>query len=172
MDKKEFALFAMALKTYYPRDGLLPNQQALDLWFKQLCDLDYMIAEIALNMWVATKKWPPTIADIREQAAIIAVGELPDWGEGWEKVTKAIRRYGSYNPKAALDSLDELTRRCVERLGFINLCMSTNEAAERANFRMIYEQLAERRKNENLISGNLKNLIEASRQQLLENKEN
>lgn len=172
MDKKEFAIFAMALKTYYPRDGLLPNEQALDLWFKQLCDLDYKIAEIALNKWVATEKWPPTIADIREQAAIIAVGELPDWGEGWEKVTKAIRHYGSYNPKAALDSLDDLTRRCVERLGFINLCMSTNEAADRANFRMIYEQLAERRKNENLISGNLKNLIEASRQQLLENKEN
>lgn len=172
MDKKEFALFAMALKTYYPRDGLLPNEQALNLWFKQLCDLDYKIAEIALNKWVATEKWPPTIADIREQAAIIAVGELPDWGEGWEKVTKAIRHYGSYNPKAALDSLDDLTRRCVERLGFINLCMSTNEAADRANFRMIYEQLAERRKNENLISGNLKNLIEASRQQLLENKEN
>lgn len=172
MDKEEFALFAMALKTYYPRDGLLPNQQALDLWFKQLCDLDYKIAEIALNKWVATEKWPPTIADIREQAAIIEVGELPDWGECWAKVTKAIRRYGSYNPREALDSLDDLTRRCVERLGFVNLCMSTNEAADRANFRMIYEQLAQRWKDEILISGNLKNLIEASRQQLLENKEN
>lgn len=170
MDKKQFALLAMAMKTYYPRDDFLPNDQAVDLWFKQLGDLDYKIAELALNKWVAVQKWPPTIADIREYAAAVRLGEIPDWGEGWEQVTRAIRRYGSYNPKAALDSMDDITRRCVERLGFLNLCISENAAADRANFRMIYEQLAEQQKKDMLLPGSLKNLIAATRQKFLEEK--
>lgn len=33
MTKKEFAKIAMALKTYYPKESLLPNEQAMELWF-------------------------------------------------------------------------------------------------------------------------------------------
>lgn len=148
MTKKEFAAFAMALKTYYPKENLLPNQQAIDLWFLQLMDLDYSLAETVLNKWVAIKPWPPTIADIREQAASIGGGEIPDWGEGWEKVIKAIAKYGMYRPQEAIESMDKVTRQCVERLGFVNLCTSENPAADRANFRKIYEQYAERQKIE------------------------
>ena len=49
----------------------------------------------------------------------------------------------------ALDSLDELTRRCVKRIGFQNICTSENVTADRANFRMIYETEAGKRKFEN-----------------------
>ena len=76
----------MALKTYYPRDGLLPNNEALNLWFIQLQDLDYKVVELSVNKWVAVNKWPPTIADIRETAANIVLGDTPEWGEGWQQV--------------------------------------------------------------------------------------
>ena len=151
MNKSEFAAFAMALKTYYPKEELLPNEQAVELWFMQLQDLDYRLAETVLNKWVAVNKWSPTIADIREEAANICAGELPDWAEGWEKVLKAIANYGMYRPQEALECLDAITRLCVERLGFINLCLSENIAADRANFRKIYEAYAERQKRENQI---------------------
>lgn len=36
--------------------------------------------------------------------------------------------------------MDAITRKCVKRLGFQNLCVSENITADRANFRMIYEQ--------------------------------
>lgn len=36
--------------------------------------------------------------------------------------------------------MDAITRQCVKRLGFQNLCTSENITADRANFRMIYEQ--------------------------------
>ena len=146
MDKKEFAIFASALKTYYPKEGLLPTKEAMELWFRQLQDIDFMVAETALNKWVATNKWSPTIADIREASTELTQGAIPDWGEGWEQVLLAIRKYGSYHPKEALESMDDITRQAVERLGFRNICMSENIATERANFRMIYEQLAERKK--------------------------
>lgn len=159
MTKQEFALFASALKTYYPRENLLPNTQAMELWFYQLGDLPYKVAETALNKWVATNKWSPSIAEIREQASEIVNGALPDWGNGWEQVEKAIRYYGSYEPAKALESMDELTRETVKRMGFTNLCLSDNQTADRANFRMIYEQLAERKKTTEQIPERLKELI-------------
>ena len=145
MDKKEFAMFSMALKTYYPREQLLPNQQAMDLWYKQLQDIPFDVAELALNKWVAQNKWSPSIADIREQATSIKVGNIPDWSEAWEDVMYAIHRYGSYGAVEAMESFNDLTRQVVKRLGFTNLCMSENIAVERANFRTIYENLAQRK---------------------------
>lgn len=66
MTKQEFGKFAMAMKTYYPRESsLLPNNQTMELWFRQLNDLDYITAERALNNWVKVNKWSPTIAEIR-----------------------------------------------------------------------------------------------------------
>lgn len=159
MDKNEFATFAMALKTYYPKENLLPNKQALDLWFFQLQDIPYQVAEIALNKWVSLNKWSPSIADIREMATSISHGELPSWGDAWEEVLRAIRKYGSYRPVEAMNSLSPLARKATERIGFRNLCISENISADRANFRMIYEQLAEREKKEAQLSVPLKTLI-------------
>lgn len=155
MDKKEFSLLAMALRTYYPKENLLPNNEAMELWYRQLQDIPYKVAEIALNKWVATNKWSPTIADIRECSAEITQGELPDWGQGWEQVLRAIRQFGMYRAGEAMASFDELTRQTVERLGFRDICLSENIAQERANFRMIYEQLAERKKKQAQIPQNV-----------------
>ena len=77
-------------------------------------------------------------------SANIQNGDIPDWGEGWEEVQRAIRKYGMYNVKDAMDSFTPLTRKTVERLGFKNICVSENPAAERANFRQCYEILAKR----------------------------
>jgi len=159
MDKKEFATFAMALKTYYPREQLLPNQQAMELWYRELCDIPYYVAEAGLRKWVVNNKWSPSIAEIREMTTDVTKGEIPDWGEGWDSTCRAIRRYGSYNVKEAMASLDEITRETVRRIGFINLCMSENVTADRANFRMIYEQLADRKRKEEKMPDRLKLLI-------------
>lgn len=171
MTKKEFAIITMSLKTYYPRENLLPNDQAAALWYYQLQDLSYATAEAALNKWAATNKWSPTIADLRETAAEIENGQTPDWGEGWQQVCKAIRKFGSYQQAAAMQSLDELTRMTTERLGFMNLCMSESIETDRANFRMIYEQLAKRKKQDDQIPQQLKQIIENLRKPALETKE-
>lgn len=64
MTRKEFAAFAMALQTYFPREQLLPNKQAMELWYMQLKDIPLPIAEMALQKWVATNKWSPSISEI------------------------------------------------------------------------------------------------------------
>lgn len=154
MNKKEFSLIALALRAYFPRENnLLPNEQSLELWYYQLQDLDYKVAEAAINKWAATNKWSPSISEIRETAASITLGELPEWGE-------------------ALKSLSPLTRKAVERLGYMQLCASENIAADRANFRMIYEQLAAREKKQAQLPEGLKTLIAQMQQEknLIEEK--
>ena len=61
MTRKEFAIIASGIRTYYPRENILPNDQSMELWFRQLEDIEFKIAETALHKWVAVSKWPPTI---------------------------------------------------------------------------------------------------------------
>lgn len=163
MTKKEFATFAAALKTYYPKENLLPNSQAMELWFRQLEDIPYIVAEAALNKWVVTQKWSPSIAEIREMAVTITAGEKPLWSDGWEEVVRAIKIYGSYGQKEAMESMSEITRMAVRRMGYVDLCRSENPVADRANFRMIFEQIAEREQKQNQLPVSLKNLIEEAK---------
>lgn len=160
MDKREFATFAAALKTYYPKENLLPNSQAMELWFRQLQDIPYIVAETALNKWVATNKWSPSIAEIRGMAVSVTQGEKLLWSDGWEKLQAAIRYHGYYAEAEAMASLDEVTRQAVKRLGYKELCMSENTMQDRANFRMVFEQIAERKQEKDMLPYSLNQMIE------------
>ena len=167
MTKKEFALLASAIKTYYPREQLLPNTQSMELWFNMLGDIPYKVAEAALQKWVATNKFSPTIADIRELSTSIQHGDLPEWGDAWQNVREAVQRYGWYRQEEAMASLDDLTRECVKRIGFERLCHSEEPEMERANFRMVFETLAKRRKTQEQLPRGLSNLIGEIRNNLM-----
>ena len=164
MDKKQFATFAMALRTYYPREQLLPNNQAMELWFRELQDIPFEVAEIALRKWVSTNKWSPSIAEIREMTSGIVHGDPMSWGESWEKALNAVRKFGSYNKREALDSLDPLTRKCVESIGYMELCMSENIMVERAHYQKIFEIYSKREQTEKRVAAPL--LAAISRVQL------
>ena len=148
MNQEEFAKFAMALKTYYSKEEkLLANKQAMDLWYMQLNDIPYEVAEAALNKWVSVNKWSPAISDIREYATSISYGDIPDWGSAWELVLESVRRYGMYRQNEAMQYIsaaNKIAYHCVERMGYNVICLSENVAVERANFRNMYEQYAER----------------------------
>ena len=172
MDKREFAIFADAIKTYFPKEkNLLPNNRAMELWFDQLCDIPYNVAQIVLKKWVAVSEWSPTIADIRKGAAEITSEPVKDWGEAWLEVKKQIQRYGHTNPRAALEALDETTAKVVRQLGYLNLCMSDNESVSRANFRNVYEREAERAEQSARLPQELKNLIGQMKVGAIEKKE-
>lgn len=144
MTKQEFAAFASALKTYYPREQLLPNEQAMKLWYQELADIPMQIAEAALRKWVSTSKWSPTIADIREMTVDVKRGDAPDWSEGWMKVNLAIKRYGRYRQAEAMESLDPITRKAVKNLGFQNLCDTEDIGYYTRRFQQIFEAEAKR----------------------------
>lgn len=175
MTKKEFAIIASAIRTYYPKENILPNKQAVEIWHKQLEDIPYDLASNILSKWVANNKWSPTIADIREQAAKAIYGDVKSWGEAWEEVIYAVRHYGSYQVQEALDSFDNLTRDIISQLGgFLKICQSERIEVERANFRDLYEKQIEKEKERMTLSPDLLKRLETLRtdtKELIEEKE-
>lgn len=140
MQVNEFATIASAIKAAWPNANIMPDKQSKDVWYTMLQDLDYVVCLNAVKQLISTNTFAPSISEIRERCAKITSPEIADWGEAWGEVQRAIRNYGYYREVEALDSMSELTRRCVRRLGWQNICTSDNESADRANFRMIYEQ--------------------------------
>lgn len=158
MTKAEFGQLADAIRTYYPREKILPNPEAMSLWYDGLKDIEYKVASAALQKWVATNRWSPAISDLRELVSDLVNPAPQSWGEAWENAQRAVRRYGYYQEAEALGSLDDLTRTCVKRIGFRDLCKSENISNERANFRMIYEQEMDQRKRRSQLPERLKEL--------------
>lgn len=68
MNEFEFTNIVKAIRTYYPKETILPNDEAMTLWYDQLQDLDYKATAAGLKKWVAKERWSPSIADIREMA--------------------------------------------------------------------------------------------------------
>lgn len=159
INKKEFAKLAMALRTFYPKENILPNKESMELWYEELEDIPYEIASTVLRKWVTMNKWSPSIADIREMTAVI-FKKTPEWGKAWEEVLQAISFYGSYRISEALETLSPLTRKATERIGFKNLCMSEKPEIDRANFRMIYENLAKEEKEKAVLPKKTQVVIE------------
>ena len=159
MEREQFKVLCKGMKAVYTQESFLPDADAFNIWFSLLGDLEYPVLNAAIQKYMLTNKFPPTIADLREIATSIRSGDVPDWGEGWEKVLLAIRKFGTYRETEALASMDDITKTCVKRLGWRNICMSENINHDRANFRMIFEQLCERTKKENALPISLNNTI-------------
>jgi hypothetical protein len=149
MTKEDFKKIALAIKTTFPSSPILQTQEAMDMWYMFLQDLDYKVCQNAVLEIISTSKFPPTIAEIREKCSHLISLPVKDYGEAWESVLKAIRKFGYPRELEALESLDEVTRSCVKSLGYVNICMSENIVADRANFRDIYESRAQRKKTDN-----------------------
>lgn len=142
MTKQEFSKIASAINTYYPKDKPFVNDAAVQLWYEEFRELPYEDVVAALRRHVNTSKWCPTIAELKEAVVKNTAGER-DWGQHWNRAVKAIQRYGVYQEEEALASLDPLTEQIVRRLGYKDLCRSENQMADRANFRMVFEQVTD-----------------------------
>jgi len=159
MNSQQFAILVKSLKVVYARDNFLQEESAAQIWYEFLKDIPYEVLTAAVQKYIVNNKFAPTIADLRELSNTIATPET-DWGDGWHQVEMAIRRYGMYQEVEAMESFDEVTRECVKRLGFKNICLSENPMTDRANFRMLYEQISHRKKEMNQLPQGIRNNIQ------------
>lgn len=147
MTFEEFQALAKGMKAVYGAQNFLPDAESVKVYFSLLLDLDYSAASAAIQRHMLTNKFPPTIADIREQCAEIADTGKMDWLEGWNAIQRVRGRYGYNRPSEAIEALrdiDEKTARVAEMLGWQALCLSENPTADRANFRQCFERMQQR----------------------------
>lgn len=171
MTTKEFAVFVKTVQSCYPRDTFLPTDESKDVWYEMLKDLPYKLVEASLRKHLATSKWSPTIAEIRE-GAVAVQSNIQDWSEAWEEARRAVRKFGSYQEAEALAWMNPSTAETVKRFGYYDLCMMENPEVAKAHFRDIYSNIEMRTRKEAQLPDSLKGLIESIRigENLLEDK--
>lgn len=130
------------------------QQQTMSVYRRMLGDLDYACANAAVERLLATSRFMPTVAEIRDVVQSLTVGEQIPGGEAWGHVVKAIAAQGAYRvPGTDFVFRDPVTVQVVGALGWVNLCQSENQPADRARFIELYDKLAARDRRLQLSEG-------------------
>lgn len=114
MEREEFKTLVKGMKAVYAQPTFIPDQDAFNVWYELLKDLPYAQANIAIQKYMLTEKFPPTIADIRTKAndIVAKVEESMSELEAWSLVSKAISNSG-YHAEEEFDKLPEACQRAV-----------------------------------------------------------
>jgi hypothetical protein len=143
-------------------NAAFPNMQVTEamvsLWYELLGDIDFGLAKAAVKKLLLQSPYPPTIADIRKQALEIATPseDRIDAAEAWGEVIEAIRHYGYYRQKDALESMSPRTAKVVRYMGWQEICHSERPDVVRGQFLKMYEIIANREKQERLLPATLR----------------
>lgn len=137
MKESEVSRLVQMLKAAYPRQPLPTDTLAVYSAF--LSDLEREPGEEAVRTAIATLKFFPTIAEIRELATARRVS-LPNTTDAWGEVLRVVGSTGRYRlPKFTHPAI----ARVVDAMGWIVVCDSDNQEATRAHFLRLYVDTSE-----------------------------
>ncbi len=111
------------------------------VYMRLLKDIPIEELQVIVDQAVATCKYLPTVAELRDLRHGLQNHGRLSWTEAWESVQREMRRIGSYGVPSFPDPL---TARVVASMGWRNLCLSETQMADRAHFRDMYQALAVR----------------------------
>lgn len=156
MTKNETTRLLGILQTAYPyfykNITVAEAKNASNLWHDMLKGLTLEVAKLALYKLIALHKdYPPTIAHLLESVADVTKEPTPTIADAWAEVKVAISKYGYPRPEEALQSLSPTTAKAVRAMGWLELCSSENEVADRAHFMKIYSTMEKRQKEQNIL---------------------
>jgi hypothetical protein len=156
MTQEEALKLLMIIQTSYPNhyknfeDGFL--KMSVKMWQKAFEDQPFEVVFGALSKHILKAKFPPTIAELREEVIRITNPEaLKSGEEAWEEVIAAVKRFGFYRQAEAMKSFDEPTQRAVRTIGWNKICHSETIGIERSNFYKTYEALSKGDKEKALL---------------------
>lgn len=127
--KKDIVDTITILKMTYP--GALKDFSATDLeamveiWYQDFKDSTKDEFNKAINEIRYTSQYFPSVATIKEK--LTSKIDIPDANDEWLEVIKAVRKFGSYREKEALESLNPYTAQIVKYIGFYRICTSTQD---------------------------------------------
>lgn len=177
MDREKFKTLVKAMKATYPQDTFIPDQDAFNVWYAMLKDLPYEICSLAIQKYIMTRKFPPTIADIREMATEVTQRELEPISEleAWAIVKKAICNSG-YNSVEEFNKLPEVCQIAVGNPSNLRewAMMNTEQVntIEQSHFIKSYRAAAMRMKEDARLPDKVKALIsDVSKQHRIDQKQ-
>lgn len=152
------------MKSIYQKENLFRDEYTLKAWYELLKDLPYRCVNIALMKWIQTNTWSPSIAEIRELATEIINEPIQDVEDAWERVMQIVRDYSPYDTERTetqIESLDEISKKCIKLTDIRAIAFSENIGVERAHFIKAYERLTKEKKLQNQTADSVRNAIAA-----------
>lgn len=123
----------------FPRDAIEPR--TVKVYCEMLADIPPAELYAACVKLAQSGKYFPTIAAIREAWALAKTGPKRSGFDAWSDVIAEVRRIGWYGSP---EFSDPVTSAAVAMIGWKEICMSENVAADRAHFAKAYESMAAR----------------------------
>lgn len=138
MKLSEATRLIQRLASMHPRVSIPP--ETIAGYAEALEDLALDVATAAVNEAIATLKFFPSVAELRDIAARRR-SSMPTAADAWSEVTRAFGAVGRYRtPRFSHPAIE----RVVDAMGWVTLCDSDNVEATRAHFLRMYAETADR----------------------------
>jgi hypothetical protein len=148
----------------YPNFNKYQDQRslnnAINLWANHFVDDDWTIVGLAVNKHIATSKYPPSIAEIRELMVDIQRPDLIPFDEAYELVAKYIDVTDEYDNHKVEDLFSPLIANTISSLGGIGRLRTLRNpynnngraGLDKVAFKEIYEPKLERERKNSMIA--------------------
>jgi hypothetical protein len=139
-------------KFKFPKADQQANQMKIEVWHDLLKYYDNELVTAAAKKKILNdSSWPPSVGEIVHQVELITQSpeDRISAGMAWNMVLKAVRKYGYYKPKEAMQSLPPKVREAVEHFGGFNaVCHSKeNDSYAKTHFHKLYKEVIRHNKD-------------------------
>lgn len=163
MTREEFSIIVKGLKAVYTQQTFIPDKDAFNVWYELLKDIDYANCNMAVQRYIISERFPPTIADIR---AYVFKNDKSNNGlnesYAWSLVRKAISD-SSYHSEERFNELPETIQKAVGSANQLRVWATDgdfNDGVVQSNFLRSYRQVIETNQKMDILPQNLRNMIE------------
>jgi hypothetical protein len=154
---KQLVVFTLANYPHLQDKEMGPT---ITLWEKMLEDIPYELAENAIIKIIATAKFWPTVAEIREAAVSLQNPNMITPAEAWSQANAALDKYGYYRADEGMAVLSPAIKKTIRALGgFESICTTENIETVRAQFLRMYDQFAKSEKENALLPESVRQFI-------------
>ena len=166
VEREQFKILVKAMKAVYTKPEFIPDQDAFNVWYMMLRDLNYEVLTNAVQKHMMTSPYPPTIADLRAAATQFTPGEagtqLTEL-EAWELVRRAISNSGYHSPEE-FERLPRLVQKAVGNPANLRewaaMDIDTVNSVEQSHFIRSYRTVVSREKDMQKLSPVMRQLID------------
>ena len=165
VDKEKFKILLKAMKAVYTKPEFLPDQDAYNVWYAMLKDLDYEVLTSSIQHHMMTSPYPPTIADIRSGAVKFMPGNAHAMTEmeAWNRARKAIGN-SNYHAAEEFEKLHPIIQKAVGSPANLSewamMDSSTVNSVIQSNFLKSYRDALAKEKELSKLSPAMRELME------------
>ncbi len=159
MTKADAARLVAIVVTAYPNYDKFRDENSVkatvNLWAMMFQNDDTALVGLAVQKHVATSKWPPSVAEIRELMLEFKSPDLIPPDRAWLAVSDLLYSAGQFNNGDLKQQLPPLVARAVESIGWGNLwemhrsyCVGGKPGMDRVAFMQQYTPMYDREKSQ------------------------